>query len=97
MCIIFQVTETGNLVIHNAQKSDDGDYVCRAVNMVGSKDSEPAKLNVQGKLYYFFVFLGYRKHRILILIYDSGSLVSLKCFITVISLLISRFFILFVL
>ena len=37
------------MVIHNAQKSDAGDYVCKAVNMVGSKDSEPAKLAVQGK------------------------------------------------
>ena len=46
---LFQVTETGNLVIHSVQKSDDGEYICRAVNMVGSKDSEPAKLNVQGK------------------------------------------------
>ena len=45
---LFQVTESGNLVIHNTQKSDAGEYVCRAVNMVGSKDSEPAKLSVQG-------------------------------------------------
>jgi len=45
----LQVTESGNLVIQNVQKSDDGDYICRAVNMVGSKDSEPAKLTVLGK------------------------------------------------
>ena len=42
--------ESGNLVIRDASKeADGGEYVCRAVNIVGSRDSEPATLQVQGK------------------------------------------------
>ena len=45
-----QVEESGNLVIREASKeADGGEYVCQAVNIVGSRDSEPATLQVQGK------------------------------------------------
>ena len=45
------VSEGGNLVIRDAAKSDDGgEYVCQAINIVGSRDSEPATLQVQGKI-----------------------------------------------
>ncbi len=44
----MSVSESGNLVIRSAKKSDSGEFVCRAINIVGSRDSEPAKLEVMG-------------------------------------------------
>ena len=45
------VSEGGNLVIRDAKAEfdDGGEYVCQAINIVGSRDSEPATLQVQGK------------------------------------------------
>ncbi len=45
-------------MIHNVQQHDAGDYVCRAINMVGTKDSEPAALSVLGnQIYLLYLFL----------------------------------------
>ena len=45
------VSEGGNLVIRDAsaRTDDGGEYVCQAINIVGSRDSEPATLQVQGE------------------------------------------------
>ena len=49
------VSEGGNLVIRDAGSGattthdDGGEYVCQAINIVGSRDSEPATLQVQGE------------------------------------------------
>ena len=45
----IRVTETGNLVIRDAEKSDAGEYYCRAENMVATRDSDVARLSVHGK------------------------------------------------
>ena len=45
----WHVTEVGSLVIEAVQKSDEANYVCRAENMVGSRDSDSIRLNVHGK------------------------------------------------
>ena len=46
----WHVTEVGSLVIEAVQKSDEANYVCRAENMVGARDSETVRLNVHGEL-----------------------------------------------
>ena len=51
----IRVTETGNLVIRDAENSDTGEYFCRAENMVAVRDSDVARLSVHGK----FITLGY--------------------------------------
>jgi hypothetical protein len=53
----IMVTETGNLVIRDVTRTDAGDYVCQAVNMVGVRDSEPAKLSVHGKLLCGYIWV----------------------------------------
>ena len=45
----LEVAPSGDLVLHRVTKTDEGDYVCRASNMVGTKDSESARLSVHGK------------------------------------------------
>ena len=45
----WHVTEVGSLVIEAVQKSDEANYVCRAENMVGARDSDTIRLNVHGK------------------------------------------------
>ena len=50
----WHVTEVGSLVIEAVQKSDEANYVCRAENMVGSRDSDSIRLNVHGKHVFFF-------------------------------------------
>ena len=51
-----QITNSGNLILHHVTKADRGSYVCRAMNMVGSRDSEAAILSVHGK--YIFTQFG---------------------------------------
>ena len=55
----WHVTEVGSLVIEAVQKSDEANYVCRAENMVGARDSETAGLDVHGEFLYndYFLFL----------------------------------------
>ena len=43
------ITESGNLVLRQVTREDKGSYVCRATNMVGTKNSEAALLSVHGK------------------------------------------------
>jgi hypothetical protein len=45
----LSVSDAGNLVIRDAGKKDDAEYVCQAMNIVGSRRSEPARLNVLGE------------------------------------------------
>lgn len=44
-------TDTGNLVIMEVEKSDTGDYFCKADNLLGSKKSNSAHLSVHDKPY----------------------------------------------
>ena len=50
------LSEVGNLVIRDANAKspdkDGGEYVCQAINIVGSRDSEPATLQVQGEMFF---------------------------------------------
>ena len=46
----WHITEVGSLVIEAVQKSDEANYVCRAENMVGTRDSDSIRLDVHGKL-----------------------------------------------
>ncbi|KAH7671532.1 Immunoglobulin I-set domain containing protein, partial [Aphelenchoides avenae] len=45
----YSLHPSGNLVIENVQRSDAGFYQCVAVNMVGERVSNPAKLSVYEK------------------------------------------------
>ena len=49
----WHVTEIGNLIIEAVQKSDEANYVCRAENMVGSRDSDSIRLDVHGNFSCF--------------------------------------------
>lgn len=44
----WHITEVGSLVIEAVQKNDEANYVCRAENMVGSRDSDSVRLDVHG-------------------------------------------------
>ena len=43
------MSDTGSLVVHGAVKSDTGDYVCVAQNLVGTRESQVARLSVHGE------------------------------------------------
>ena len=45
----MEISELGNLIIRDVAKMDEGNYVCEASNMAGTRRSEPAKLSVYGK------------------------------------------------
>ena len=46
-------TESGNLVIRDVEKTDAGEYFCRAENIVGIRDSIVARLSVHSELIRF--------------------------------------------
>lgn len=51
--------EDGTLTIHNIQKTNEGQYLCEAVNGIGSGLSAVIKINVQGIFNFFFGFVNY--------------------------------------
>jgi len=48
----IHISETGNLVIKDVEKTDAGDYVCQAANMAGSRESDVATLSVHVRPYF---------------------------------------------
>ena len=49
----IRFTDTGSLVIRDAENSDTGEYFCRAENLVGSRDSDVARLSVHSKWIFY--------------------------------------------
>ena len=45
----FKIVGSGKLVISSVQKSDAGWYICSARNLAGTRDTNPAEIEIIGK------------------------------------------------